>query len=166
MTPHISYDYLETWQYLYYVYSIYTIQLRYISLTVFTFIKNWSCDLRNLPRVPQKPIVYVISLTLLCFEWAFLIQYVGFQNAHSVWVRSVTRHHRLKNRTVSFCPVYHFAPVSPIDVPTISWQNKVIKVCPKYSLSFYQNWQVYTYSIPGVFAQGAKHPLFDYLSFL
>ena len=26
--------------------------------------------------------------------------------------------------------------------------------------------QVYTYSIPGVFAQGAKHPLLDYLSFL
>ena len=25
--------------------------------------------------------------------------------------------------------------------------------------------QVYTYSIPGVFAQGAKHPLLDYLSF-
>ena len=25
--------------------------------------------------------------------------------------------------------------------------------------------QVYTYSISGVFAQGAKHPLFDYLSF-
>ena len=22
-------------------------------------------------------------------------------------------HHRLKNRAVSFCPVYHFAPVSP-----------------------------------------------------
>ena len=26
--------------------------------------------------------------------------------------------------------------------------------------------QVYTYSIPGVFAQGAKHPLLDYLSFV
>ena len=25
--------------------------------------------------------------------------------------------------------------------------------------------QVYMYSIPGVFAQGAKHPLLDYLSF-
>ena len=23
-------------------------------------------------------------------------------------------HHRLKNRAVSFCPMYHFAPVSPI----------------------------------------------------
>ena len=26
--------------------------------------------------------------------------------------------------------------------------------------------QVYTYSIPGVFAQSAKHPLLDYLSIL
>ena len=27
-----------------------------------------------------------------------------------------------------------------IDVPSFSWQNKEIKECPKYLLSFYQNW--------------------------
>ena len=27
-----------------------------------------------------------------------------------------------------------------IGVPTFFWHNKVIKVCPKYLLIFYQNW--------------------------
>ena len=49
----------------------------------------------------------------------------------------------------------------PSQPPIFKYQMKLINL-----VSVRPSYQVYTYSIPGVFAQGAKHPLLDYLSFL
>ena len=63
--------------------------------------------------MPQKSIVYIKSLTLLCFGWAFLIIWRISKCAFSLSKKRHIWHHRLKIRAVSFCPMYHFAPVSP-----------------------------------------------------
>ena len=50
-----------------------------------------------------------------------------------------------------------------IDVPSFSWQNKVIKVCPKYLLSFYQKAQIKSndvHNYPGSSTKVAEFFLF------
>ena len=45
-----------------------------------------------------------------------------FKCAFSLSKKRHIWHHRLKNRAVSFCPMYHFAPISPpfnVEMPTI-----------------------------------------------
>ena len=51
---------------------------------------------------------------MLCFGWAFLIIWRISKCAFSLSKKRQIWHHRLKNRAVSFCPMYHFAPVSPM----------------------------------------------------
>ena len=85
------------WVYFYYIFHLHK--------------KTWYH--RNLLRVLQKSIVYITCLTFLCFGWMFHIIWRISKRAFSLLKKRHIWHHRLKNGTVSFCPVYHFAPVSP-----------------------------------------------------
>ena len=56
-----------------------------------------------------------VSKSLRCSVLAEpFLYYGGFQNAHSVWVRNVIYGILFENRADTFCPMYHFAPVSPM----------------------------------------------------
>ena len=72
---------------------------------------------------------------MLCFGWAFLMIWRILKCALSLSKKRHIWHHRLKNGAVSFCPMYHFAPVSPTSQSLVMTQIVFCNILPSWCSS-------------------------------